>query len=379
MRIFFSSGEASGDAVSASLIFHLKKNALSQGIELSFEGIGGQKFAAAGAEMIANSLSWGVIGIVQAAKVIPKVLLGYYKAKKALGSGKPGLFIPIDFGFLNIRLAKWAKDHGWKVLYFTPPGNWRKDRQGVDLPLVADAIVTPFSWSADILNQMGAKAYWFGHYLKQMLMEASPENQIKRSPNRIAFLPGSRLHEIHHNLDPVGELFGSGFLKEIEFGVASTMTPQELKSKWDHLVTAERHLLAEKTIFTQNDTYGVLQRASAAVICSGTATLEAALCKCPTVVVYRGSKMMELEYKVLRPKIKYISLPNILLDRPVFPELIQWDATPEKIKDSLLPLLEDTSERRVQIQAFEELDELLGGDQALTKTAVLALEMLKSK
>ena len=374
MRVFFSAGEASGDAVAAELSFLLKERSLREGTLLSFEGIGGQKFAESGAKIVASSLSWGVIGIVQAAKVIPRVLDGYLKAKKALATGTPGLFIPIDFGFINVRLARWAKSHGWKVLYFTPPGNWRKDRQGVDLPAITDAIVTPFSWSAEILNQMGATAYWFGHYLKQMVKESSSEQGEVRGPRKVACFPGSRLHEIHHNLIPLTGLSNADGLGSLEFAVASTMSQEELRSKWEGIVKGS----SIEATFTQNDVYGVLKRARAAVICSGTATLEAALCKCPTVVIYRGSKMMELEYKILSPKIKYISLPNILLDRPVLPELIQWDATPQKIRERLLPLMEDSSERKAQVDAFEEIDQLLGADDALTQTASLALEMLKS-
>ena len=155
MRVFFSAGEASGDAYAAELMTRIR----SRLPETVFEGIGGRKLAALGCNPI-DSSAWGSIGIPDALRVGRNVLRGASRAKKMLSSGEPGLMIPIDFGFLNIRLAKYAKDRGWKVLYFIPPGSWKRHSQGSDLPGITDLIVTPFSWSADILNEMGANARW---------------------------------------------------------------------------------------------------------------------------------------------------------------------------------------------------------------------------
>lgn len=369
-RIFFSAGEASGDAYAAALIAEIRELCKEKGIEEPhFEGVGGKKLWRSQAERIADSSKWGALGIVEAVKVGPRVMLGFSAAKAALRRGKPGLFIPIDYGFFNVRLCRVAKQSGWRVLYFIPPGSWRRDKQGVDLPGLTDAIVTPFSWSAEILNNMGAAAHWYGHPLKQMIATASVQPEAKES---IAILPGSRSHEINSNLRPIAEALRREPEVEIpaEFALSTTADPAIVESYWQRYAPGRK---TDRTV--RDDTYGVLRRARAGIVCSGTATLEAALCGCPCVVVYRGGKLMELEYRLRRPKFDYISLPNILLNRPVLRELIQWDATPEKIRAELDLLLRDGGRRQEVLSAYAELSEQLGPSDALRRTAELAIRM----
>src|SRR5688572_21772274 len=123
MRVFFSAGEASGDAYAAALLREMVR--LGSGLRFLFEGVGGSQLSAAGANVVVDSSKWGAISILQSLKVAPRVVGGYSKAKRALRKGRPGLFIPIDFGYVNVRLARYAKKQGWKVLYFIPPGSWR--------------------------------------------------------------------------------------------------------------------------------------------------------------------------------------------------------------------------------------------------------------
>jgi lipid-A-disaccharide synthase len=379
MRVFFSAGEASGDAYAAALLREMVR--LGPGLRFLFEGIGGSQLAAAGANVVVDSSKWGAISILQSLKVAPRVVGGYSKAKRALRKGRPGLFIPIDFGYVNVRLARYAKKHGWKVLYFIPPGSWRRHKQGKDLPAVADEIVTPFPWSAEILRKMGAKVHFFGHPLKQMIAN-HPRYEGERAS--VAVLPGSRMHEIKENLPVVAQAVSAGpghrggavgkandFPYTIEFAVASSVDAEDLRRRW-------LALAPERTgdTFSKADTYGVLSRARAAIVCSGTATLEAALCRCPMIVMYRFGKLTEMEIRFRRVRPKFISLPNILLDRPIVPELIQQEAIPKRIRSLLEGLLPDGASREDQLRAFEELDAVLGPPEAITKTAELGLKMM---
>lgn len=359
--VFLSAGEASGDRYAYELATRL----LTKNPDLALTGIGGKRLQSLTQDTI-SSADWGAVGILESLKVAPRALRGYRWAKTRLAQGPPGLFLPIDYGYLNIRLAKAAKELGWKVLYFIPPGSWRRTKQGTDLPAVTDQIVTPFPWSADILNQMGATAHFFGHPLKQMVAQAPDPNRRSRA---IAVLPGSRMHEIQHNLPVIAQAVQSvSKIDQVQFAVASSVSESDLKQAWTRLSQVPASF-SEKT-------YEVLKSSQAAIVCSGTATLESALCRCPTVVMYRGSKWMEIEFKIRKPKFDYISLPNILLDRPVLPELIQWDATPESVAQHLDPLIQDSPLRRTQLDAFEELDNLLGPTDALDQTVDLALQML---
>lgn len=362
-RVFLSAGEASGDAYGEAFVSRLR--ALRP--ELCFEAVGGRRLAATVGGLVADSSRWGAIGIVEAFRVGPRVLRGYLAAKRRLSNGEPGLFVPIDYGFTNVRLSRWAKRHDWRVLYFIPPGSWRRDKQGADLPEITDAIVTPFSWSAEILKKMGANAHWFGHPLRELIGAGALD--VARIRGRLAALPGSRGHEIERHLEVIADSLPSA-IAEVEVAAAATADPRAIRRYW------ERRRPEIPILVTEGDTYGVLKRAEAAIVCSGTATLEAAICGCPMVVIYKGSKIMELEYRIRRPKFDFISLPNILLGRAVLPELIQWDATPERIRGEITALMEGGANRQEQLQAFAELDALLGPGDALTRTARLACELL---
>ncbi|HEY0867136.1 MAG TPA: hypothetical protein VGE01_07155 [Fimbriimonas sp.] len=366
MRVFLSAGEASGDAYGAALVREMR----SLGFHGSPRGIGGPRMKAEGVGLVADSSHWGAISITQSLKIYPRVVRSYYKAKGALATGEPGLFVPIDFGYANIRLARHAKNHGWKVLYFVPPSSWRRDRQGTDLPAITDAIATPFPWSAEILNRMGADAHWFGHPIKQLLRGKGVPPVGPGTvpvPAGIAVLPGSRSAEIDENLPVIARAVGE---EPIEFALAPSTNLEAFQAQWSRLAPGRSDR------FTAGDAYGVLRRARSAIVCSGTATLEAALCLCPMVVMYRFSKAVLLEAKLIgfkRPK--YVALPNILLDRDVVPELVQDEASPDALRE-WLSRLNDGPDREKQLRDFEELDRLLGPDDAVTRTAELAMQFL---
>lgn len=370
MRVFLSSGEASGDAYAAAFVREFRRLVKDWA---EYEGVGGKIAAEAGIKIVANSSTWGAIGIAQAVKVYRRALTGLKLATLELSKGEPGLCVPIDFGYFNIRLVRRARDRGWRVLYFMPPGAWKKDSQGEDLPEITDEIVTPFPWSAEMLNEMGGSAHYFGHPLKQLIKESMALSQ-SRWTNRVAVLPGSRVHEISLNLPVI-----AGALTQInhpglvaEFAVAPSVNPDSLAKAWKKLAPHRT-----EDIFTTGDNYGVLRRARAAVICSGTATLEAALCGCPMVVIYRVSAGMALQAKLTGFSPTFIALPNIMLDRHAVPELVHKAATPAALATMLFDVMQEGQERRSQLAAFDEIDELTGSDDAITQTAALALDLIR--
>lgn len=363
MRIFFSAGEASGDAYAAALVAELKKLDPT----LTFEGIGGKLLKDAGAKLHADSGRWGAISITESVAVFFRVWFQSRGIPKLL-KGEPGVLVPIDFGFFNIRLCRHAKAAGWKILYFVPPGSWRRDRQGNDVAELADEIVTPFSWSAEILEKMGAKAHWFGHPLNQLAAQ-SPEPIAREG---IAVLPGSRLHEVHANLPVIAKAVEGR--EQVTFAVAPTFGAAHMEKLWREFAPSR------KDKFVEGDVFGVLRGAKAAIVCSGTATLQAVIAETPQVVMYRVSKIMELEGRLLgfQKRVKFIALPNIFLDRFAVPELIQHAATPEAIRGWLTKLESDTDERKKQLEAYGEIKAMLGGDQAITKAAERIIALRRS-
>jgi lipid-A-disaccharide synthase len=335
----------------------------SFGHEIYIEAVGGKRLAEAGARIVSDSSTWGAVGFVEAAKVSPRVISGYLKAKAALRRGRPGLFFPIDFGFVNVKLARYARRLGWKVLYFIPPGSWRKNKQGADLPEITDAIVTPFPWSAEMLNKMGANAHYFGHPLKEMV--ARTPDAAERSG--IAVLPGSRAHEIESNV-PVIALAIKDMPGPVRIALSPNADEAALRREWTKWSDHEPVFVGRAA--------EALKASRSAVVCSGTATLEAALSMCPCVVMYRGNWVMEVEFRIRKPKFDYISLPNILLDRPLLVELLRQDATPDAVRAELVSLHADGLRRSEVLAAFRKLSDSLGETDCLERTAEMARGLL---
>jgi lipid-A-disaccharide synthase len=377
VRLLFSTGEASGDAYGAALLEEIRSQAPSRGLagdDLRVQAAGGRRLAIAGASIVADSSHWGAIGIAESLRIAPTVMSGASAIKRELASGTPGLFIPIDFGFVNIRLCKHAKRHGWKVLYFMPPGSWRREKQGEDLPSLCDEIVTPFFWSAELLRKMGANAHCFGHPVKQLVKARETElhAQGKEDRTTLAVFPGSRNAEIARHLPVIARAI-SDEPHSAEFAVAPNFSSEALRALWKRLAPSRT-----SDVFTENDPYGVLLRARAAIVCSGTATLEAALCVCPHVVLYKVGRLVELQARIAGLAGKLIAQPNILLGRELVPELVQHKATAESLRMRLQSLMQESAERKNQIFGFMELNTLVGPADALTKTAELALEMMSA-
>ncbi|MBA3726107.1 MAG: hypothetical protein H0W86_06555 [Armatimonadetes bacterium] len=361
-RVLISAGEASGDAVGAELVKEMRR----QGFNGEVFAVGARKLEQAGAQLIADSSTWGALGVYQALKMAPKLLIGARGVSKWLESKVPDLVIAIDFGYMNVRLCRKAKKLASKVLYFMPPGSWRKDRQGSDLAHVADKIATPFSWSADLLRKAGANVEWVGHPAVQMAGEACDGER-----DVLAILPGSRKHEIELNLPVFARavaLLGEMAAKPV-IVAAPNADSGMLGRLWNkHCPT--------KAEVSRAGPYETLKRSRAAIICTGTATLEAAVCRTPMVAAYVLDPLMILEAKLIRLKVDFIALPNILLEKHAVPELYHPNASPETIAIETSKLLRDSAERQAQLDDFEEIVKILGPNDAITRTAKMALELI---
>ena len=361
MRVLFSAGEASGDLYAASLAREL----LRVMPDALIGGIGGARFAQVATEpLIANSSTWGAISIVQSTREGFGILRHYFAFKRALRSGQPGIFVPIDFGFMNLKFCRAAKEAGWKVVYFVPPGSWRRDRQGSDIPMLTDAVVTPFPWSAEILQKMGANVHFFGHPLKQIHRELI-ETNFDRSG--LAVLPGSRRSELEQLIPFLISALPDD-AGNAQLPVPKTFVPY-VQERWkrpgDSIVNGSETGAVMR----------VLRTSKAGIICSGTATLEAALAQTPMVVVYKLSKMVEMEARIIRFKPpQFVSQPNILLQREVVPELLQYGLTVDSLRRTLDEIQTDAVAAK-QRAGFEEINELLGGNDFITRTVELILSL----
>ncbi len=359
MKVLFCAGEASGDLYAASLARELLR--LDPTVQIG--GIGGERFAkVANLSLIADSSKWGAMSVIQSLRKGFGAIPHYREMKRIFRSTEPGIFVPIDFGFMNLRLCRAAKQAGWKIVYFVPPGSWRRDRQGADIPHLSDAVVTPFPWSFEILKQMGANVHFFGHPLKQ-IHKSLIETPFERKG--LAILPGSRQSELEQLVPTLKETVND-YRGQIQLPVPMTFIPY-LEKNWTR--TQDNILNGAET----GTVMRALRTSEAGIICSGTATLEAALSQTPTVVVYRVSDLVILELRLIRFKRpQFVSQPNILLQREVVPELIQENFTVEKLKRTLDEIQTDAVAQK-QRAAFAEISDLLGRDDCITRTAELIL------
>jgi lipid-A-disaccharide synthase len=366
--IWISAGEASGDLVGSLLVPELRKLLPSCRIE----AVGGAKLYSVCDEMLDISTDWGAIGIARSLPKVPRLYFSYVMLRDRARHTKPDLVIPIDFGAFNVPLARRVRRIGSKVLYYMPPGSWRKDKQGSDLPAVADRIATPFAWSADLLSKMGANAAWVGHPLLDLFKGVTfgPRNSV------VAVLPGSRDHEVRSNLPTIAKacrLLQSS-TDAVRFTIlrSPTVDEESLRRDWSQCANMPADI-------ADGPNPEILARARAAIICSGSATLEAAIAGCPMVVVYKGDWNMQLEYKIRQPKFDFIALPSILLGRQVCTELIQEAAAPERIAQEVLAVYQDGGPRYIQRKDLEAVVEQLGSPGASERTAQLALELLSGR
>ena len=372
--IMIIAGEASGDLQGACLTAELRRIAPHAVIQ----GVGGRRMREAGVELFFDSSSWGAIGIAEALKLVPRLSRILWKLKSRLIANPPDVLVLIDFGAFNVRLGKFAHSHGVKVMYYFPPGSWNRNADCSRLKEVADRVVTPFPWSAESLKMSGIHADFFGHPLLDIVRPSMPKAEFcKRfdlDPERpiVGLLPGSRRQEIAHNL-PV-QAQAARILSESIPGLQFAIPLAPWLDSNAVGKTAGKHIKVLPGMV-----YDVLAHSRAAVVASGTATVEALILGCPMVIVYRGGRLVTLEFKLRRKRIKFIGMPNITMDRLICPELTAEGASPERIAGLMLELIPPTPERAQMLKDLAEAKAVLGSPGAIEKAARAVLEMANDR
>ncbi len=368
-------GEASGDASCAALMREVRKWLP----HLQCWGIGARRMAEEGIELLYDSSRWGAVGVVEALRIAPGLWLAQQNLKRRLVQVPPDLLVLVDFGAFNVPLARWAKQRGVRVFYYFPPGSWRKTPpRRNDLPSCTDCIVTPFPWSAQILQEAGANAHFVGHPLLDRVRPTMDEEtycatlNLERTHLRIGLLPGSRRQEVR-SLLPVMRRAADLLADRVpgtQFVVALAPSVHEDEAHRAFAGSSIRWRIA------RDITYDVMAHSHLLWCCSGTATLESAILGTPMIILYRGSQLMELEYAVRKRSLnlRWIGLPNLIAERTICPELIQRDATPQNILTHSLALLPGEEAYEQQKQALHEVKSLLGEPGATERAARLLVE-----
>lgn len=370
MKYYIIAGEASGDLHGSNLIREIKQ--LDQNADIRCWG--GDKMQAAGGELVKHYRDLAFMGFAEVLMNLRTIFRNLRFCKQDILSYKPDTLILIDYPGFNLRIAKWAKQQGLKVIFYISPQVWAWkegrvkmmkqciDKMLVILPFEKDYFQTKWNWDVE----------YVGHPLVEVIdaRRAEPPPPQFASKPVIALLPGSRKQEILKKLPIMLSL--SPRFPEHQFIVAKA--PGLDESFYDELMKGYNNVS-----YVSNKTYDLLRQSQAALVTSGTATLETALFAVPEVVCYKGSTISyEIAKRVI--KVKYISLVNLIMDKLVVKELIQHDLTVDNLYKELNELLH-SEERKAQLKRdYHSLHELLSqGGNASHKAAVSIINFLNDK
>jgi len=354
MKYYIIAGEASGDLHGSNLIKEIKK--LDE--NASIRCWGGDKMKDAGGELVKHYRDLAFMGFAEVVKNLGTILQNLKFCKQDILKFNPDAVILIDYPGFNLRIAKWAKQQGIKVIYYISPQVWAwKENRVKQMKETIDKMIIIIPFEKDYFkSKWNWDVQYVGHPLAQVVESEKLKGKSEKSSDRliVALLPGSRKQEIAKKLPIMLEV--SKFFPQYQFIVA------EAPSVEDRFYEQFTRNYSNVTA-VENQTYSLLTQAKAALVTSGTATLETALFGVPQVVCYKGSPISyEIAKRVI--KVKYIAMVNLIMDKPVVKELIQKELTVENLKHELQELL--TNESRIsQIKKdYAELKRILseGGD-----------------
>ncbi|MGH7457607.1 MAG: lipid-A-disaccharide synthase [Longimicrobiaceae bacterium] len=365
--IFLSAGEPSGDLHGSALAREIRR----RWPQARLVGLGGKGMAAEGVELLAGLSELAVMGFAEVVRHLPFLLRLQRRAVHSLRGAD--LFIPIDYPGLNLRLARAARKRGVSVLYYIAPQVWawhrsRAARLARDTDLVACAL--PFE--EPFLRAAGVDARFVGHPLLDLASPAASreewcaENRLDPGRPLLALLPGSRGQEVSRHL----QLFTEAAKLLVNSGVQPVVASSPALGEAVYRGVEFPRVQGSR---------GLLAHARAALVKSGTSTLEAALAVVPMVVAYR---MHPLSHALARRlvEVPHIALANLVAGDRVVPELVQDEATPEALAAALLPLLAEGSDtRQAQLNGLAGVRERLGGPGAAERVTELAAELLAAR
>lgn len=367
MNYYIIAGEASGDLHGSNLMKALK----IEDPTANFRIWGGDLMQAEGGSLVKHYRELAFMGFLEVLLNLGTILKNIALCKRDIKQFQPNVLILIDYPGFNLRIAKWAKQQGIQVHYYISPQIWAwKEGRINDIKRDVDRMYVILPFEKDFYsNKHHFHVDFVGHPLIDAISERPQvESELFRREHNldnrpiIALLPGSRKQEISKMLSVM--LSAVDEFKEYQFVIAGA--PSQDREFYEQFIEKENvHLLLNKT-------YDLLSLSYAALVTSGTATLETALYKVPQVVCYKGSRISyEIAKRVI--KLKYISLVNLILDKPAVTELIQTECNPKRLKQELCKIL-DEYQRAVLFLDYYDLEMALGGKGASMKTAKLIME-----
>ncbi len=374
-EVMIIAGEASGDLHGSNLVTAMKK----MDGAVNFFGIGGQSLKRSGTQIMVDASTISVVGITEVLPKVPAILRALSISKNLLKSRRPGLLILIDFPEFNLHIAGFAKKIGIPVLYYVSPQIWawrssriRKIKQRVDHM----AVILPFE--AEFYKKYRVPVTFVGHPLLDISDSTANTKTEKKGRNRqhtIGLLPGSRSGEVTRHLPLM--LQAAHIMKRSDKTLSFIISMAPTVDKTWVEETVKNYAGPASFEISAGGVQEVFERSLLVVAASGTVTLEAAIFGVPMIIIY---KVSQISYRIgkLLAQVENVGLPNLIAGKNVVPELIQEDASPEKIAAAVKVKLDNADDLDITRNELIDIRDRLGGSGVSDRTAAIALRMINN-
>lgn len=375
MKYYVIAGEASGDLHASNLLKEIAK----QDSQAQFRCWGGDLMAAQGGEIVKHYRDLAFMGFVEVALHLRTILKNLSFCKKDILQFRPDVVVLVDYPGFNLRIADWAKSQGFKVVYYISPQIWAwKTGRVHKIKRCCDHVMPILPFEKDFYKKYGYEADFVGHPLLDAIDETIRESDDVKNFRQnnglderpiIAILPGSRKQEITKILPTMLQVVND--YPQYQF-VVSTV-------KWLPKELYDTYMVRTGVKTVSGSAYPLVLNAEAALVTSGTATLETAILGTRQVVCYSTSAISyQIAKAVAKDTIRYISLVNLVMDAPVVTELIQQDLTKERLKVELDKILDDSVTKEKMTRDYEALLARLGGRGASSRAAEIVINCAKN-
>ena len=367
MKYYIIAGEASGDLHGSNLIKELKKLDNSS----HFRCWGGYLMSQECNDLVKHYKDYSHMGFFEVFINLKKILNNLSFCKKDIKKYNPDVIIYVDFPGFNLRIAKWAKNNKFKNHFYISPQIWAwKQNRIKTIRKVIDQMYVILPFEKKFYSSINFNVHYVGHPLLDVI-KTNKNAALNRGQEKIiALLPGSRDQEIKKILPEMINIIKN--FKNYSFYICAA--PSQKRSTYLKYIKDKN---IEKVKIVENQTYEILSKSSAALVTSGTATLETALFKIPQVVCYKSSWISIMIGRFLLRNLKYISLVNLILDKEVVKELIQENLNEKNLTSELKNILEGEN-RNNMLKSYNELINKLGNKGASEKTALKIFNYLES-
>tara|TARA_A100001011_G_scaffold255586_1_gene263858 strand:+ start:8488 stop:9612 length:1125 start_codon:yes stop_codon:yes gene_type:complete len=366
VKYYIIAGEASGDLHGSNLIKELKKlDSYSH-----FRCWGGDLMSQECDDLVKHYKDYSHMGFFEVFINLKKILNNLSFCKKDIKKYNPDVIIYVDFPGFNLRIAKWAKKNKFKNHFYISPQIWAwKQNRIKTIRKVIDRMYVILPFEKKFYSSINFNVHYVGHPLLDVIKTNKNEAIYQGQEKIIALLPGSRDQEIKKILPEMINIIKN--FKNYSFYICAA--PSQKRSTYLKYIKDKN---IEKVKIVENQTYEILSKSSAALVTSGTATLETALFKIPQVVCYKSSWISIMIGRFLLRNLKYISLVNLILNKEVVKELIQENLNEKNLTSELNNILEG-DHRINMLKSYNELIDKLGNKGASEKTALKIFNYLE--